>query len=269
MNYPIPGVNVDPTVFFANSSYDLGSFEKPMEATPTLTVDYSGVVPSVNPKFAYFVVDDGSLPNLGIRLVSITGKVMKVNVYDGVSGKDYTVGIVAILDDGSRRTDYLQVVVPGHDGCNCAPLPVNVLDPFMVINGTIFVNDRPRFIVSPTEPQGPNVEDWWYNSADGTLYVYATDGTTTYWHALSAVEVDANIATEKLTVTALNTLSPLSHSFIQGMCTVYVNNQAFTAADADAPFTVYGHTITWNPGMYALVPGAKVSVTYTYDPSVP
>lgn len=186
MTYPIPQNQfATPSYFYADNSYRLGSMVKPVNSQILVTIDYSKLTPAITPSRFMFLVDSGDSPPFGIITPKLTGTILTFVVTGGAPGQTYDVSIVLTKNDSTVRTDVLTVNVTGDEAC-CPPtaLPVSQnLGTFTGSNGLSYANDVPRYFVTSTQPQGPNVLDMWYNPATGLLQEYVTNGASSYWQS--------------------------------------------------------------------------------------
>lgn len=81
----------------------------------------------------------------------------------------------------------------------------------------------------------------------------------------AAVNVNAQIQMEKLTVTVQNTLPQLAHSYSGILFMLILNGVVFCPVGTPAPFTVVGKNITWTDATYTIFPGDSVVVIYSYN----
>jgi hypothetical protein len=181
--YPIPGAQVSPALFTADTTLQLGFYNKPLDARTLISVDYSQLVPAVTLLGYSFRVRPGGEPQLGIDISTLdtAGTSLSFFVTGGIGGQAYQLVINATTNDNETRSDVLTVNVLGDD-CGCAlvgppPLPGGAVSG----DGSITVNTAPRFFVSATTPIGANVLDRWYNTTSGNIYDYVSNGLTTWW----------------------------------------------------------------------------------------
>jgi hypothetical protein len=182
--YPIPGSQTNPALFVADTTNDLGFFDKTSVDTNTfITVDYSQLIPAVTLANFTLRVTPGGSPNLGIGQATLnTGETQLTFLLSaGIEGRAYDVMITAKLTTGEARTDKLTVNVLGDD-CGCTPLPAPPpVNGDVSGDGSIIVNTALRFFVSGTIPVGANVLDRWYDTSNGLLYDYISNGITSLW----------------------------------------------------------------------------------------
>lgn len=178
--YPIPGSQANPAAFVADNTLDLGSYAKPLDARALITVDYSQLVPAVTLKGYSFRIRPGGEPQLRLENSTLSGASLSFYVNGGIGGRAYEVAIVVKLANTETRTDMLTVQVLGDD-CGCALLPPPPAQGVVSGDGSVIVNDLPRFFVSATIPVGANVLDRWYNVVNGEVYDYISNGLSTLW----------------------------------------------------------------------------------------
>jgi hypothetical protein len=186
MNYPIPFSQGNTAYFYANSTNNVGSFNKPINDRVQISIDYSKLTPSVAVSKIWFEIEPGGVPPLTIDSVVITSTLVTFYVGGGYSDMSYNILTNAILSAGAVHSDLLVVNVIGENGCDCNY--VSPADQTNYISGDaeIFVNKYPRFFVSGTAPTNANLLDRWYNLTNTTWYDYVTDGITNFW-AISGV----------------------------------------------------------------------------------
>ena len=181
--YPIPGQQVDPTAFVANSTLILGSFTKSVDMVMALSVDYSQLAVAFTPQSYSFKIKPGGEPQLLLTKVTLTGEVLAFTVSGGIAGRSYEIAVNMTGTAGNTRTDVLTLNVLGED-CGCQqvlPLPIEGYGEITSGDGSLTVNDRPRFFVSHTFPVQPRVLDRWYETTTGNIYDYVSNGLETYW----------------------------------------------------------------------------------------
>lgn len=100
-------------------------------------------------------------------------------------------------------------------------------------------------ITSPTTPTGATAGDLWFNSNDGTLYVYYNDGISTYWTEIKANSALTTTLDDRLSlIEAGNRRIPGSIAQVQQV----VKTDFFVAAvNANAFVDVTGLTLTVAP----------------------
>ena len=80
------------------------------------------------------------------------------------------------------------------------------------------------------------------------------------------------VQTDQLTVTAMDTLSTLSQTYVPGFIELVVNSTVYTSSGSNPAFTVSGQTISWSPvnAGFDLQTTDTVYAIYTYtSPSAP
>jgi hypothetical protein len=185
MTYPylVPGSQADPTAFVANTTMDLGSFDKALDQVVKLTVDYSQLPGGFTIASYSFRVSPGGEPQLWVSSPALAGDALSFTIKGGISGRAYELIINAKDALGMVRSDMLTINVFGDD-CDCATLPTLVYPAGNVsADGSVIVNTAPRFFVSATFPVAPNVLDRWYDTTTGEVYDYVSNGLETYWLA--------------------------------------------------------------------------------------
>lgn len=81
----------------------------------------------------------------------------------------------------------------------------------------------------------------------------------------AAVNVNAQIAMESLTVSVTNTLPQLTNTYSGQFFMLILNGVMFCPVGSPAPFTVSGKTISWTGATYTIFPGDSVVVIYSYN----
>jgi hypothetical protein len=183
--YPIPGAQTDPNSFVADNTGQLGYVDQPLDGRTLVMVDYSQIVPSTPVVNCSLRIGPGGEPQLQIDSVVIgsTETSLSFFISGGIAGQQYTVVIVATMGDTDVRSDVLNVNVLG-DGCGCGKQ--SVTPPFSDAyssDGALYINTAPQFWVSATPPVSPKVLDRWYNTTDGVVSDYITNGAATAWVA--------------------------------------------------------------------------------------
>jgi hypothetical protein len=181
--YKIPGAQTDPNYFTADNTGVLGDLDQPLDGRTLVTVDYSSLAPAITLESYSFRVNLGGMPNLWIEdpAIDTTNVLLTFYLSGGIGGRQYQVTILATTDDTTVRSDVLNVNVQG-DGCGCslvAPLPY--FGDATSSDGSIIVNTAPRFFVSATAPVAPNVLDRWYDTTNGVVLDYISNGLFTSW----------------------------------------------------------------------------------------
>lgn len=179
----------DPASFVANTTLTLGAYDKPLDARTQIAVDYSAVVPPVDIANYSFRIKPGGEPQLWIdeSEISVPNTALTFFVSGGIAGRSYEIKVIVIMTSGEVRTDVLTLNVLG-DGCGCAPpmsaslsYPQGYQLNYVSADGSLYINDAPRFFVSATTPVGARVMDRWYNVATGDISDLVTNGLTTWW----------------------------------------------------------------------------------------
>jgi hypothetical protein len=189
MNYAylIPGAQGNPAAFVANTTLDLGYYDKALEAETQISVDYSALIPAVTLVGYSFRVRPGGEPQLWLTDSAITGNVLTFYVNGGIGGRSYDVVITAKLSTGEIRSDKLTVNVLG-DACGCPPHSNLVISTGATTgDGGTIVNTSPRFFVSSAPPVGAHLLDRWYDTSTGAVYDYISDGVTSFWQISGTV----------------------------------------------------------------------------------
>jgi hypothetical protein len=178
--YPIPGAQADPNSFVADNTGILGDIDQPLDGRTLVTVDYSQLVPAVTLVGYSFRVRPGGEPQLWIAQPQMGTGTLSFTVEGGIGGVQYEVTIVATTDNGVR-SDVLNVNLLG-DGCGCSLIaPPPYFGDVTSSDGSVIVNTSPRFFVSATPPVGPNVLDRWYDTTNGIVLDYISNGLYTSW----------------------------------------------------------------------------------------
>jgi hypothetical protein len=186
MNYPyfIPGAQADPASFVADTTLQLGAYNKPLDARTLISVDYSQLIPAVTLENFFIRVRPGGEPQLWIDAASIdtTSTLLTFYAEGGIGGQAYEVVINTMLVDSGVRSDLLTINVLG-DGCACMVLSLPPVSGGGATSGdgSIIVNMAPRFFVSASTPIGANVLDRWYNTTTGDIYDFVSNGLTSWW----------------------------------------------------------------------------------------
>jgi hypothetical protein len=178
--YPIPGAQANPNAFVADNTGQLGFIDQPLDGRTLVTVDYSQLVSTVTLTGYSFRVQPGGEPQLWISKPQIAAAQLSFTVSGGIGGKIYTLTIVATTSNGIR-SDVLNVNVLGGD-CGCSSvMPAPYFGDATSSDGSIIVNTAPRFFVSATAPVAPNVLDRWYDTTNGVVFDYISNGLFTSW----------------------------------------------------------------------------------------
>jgi hypothetical protein len=86
-----------------------------------------------------------------------------------------------------------------------APPPLNGV---VSADGSVIVNTAPRFFVSGTIPVGANVLDRWYDTSNGQLYDYVSNGITTLWVEAGTGGGGGGGGGSNVTILSLNAIHP-------------------------------------------------------------
>ena len=181
--YPVPGAQTNPAVFTADTTHDLGIYDKAVDASAILAIDYSGLLPAVTITGYSFRVSPGGMPAMSISVPKLTASELSFKVQGGIGGVMYNVLVNIALDDDTVRVDTLAINVLG-DGNECACGPKAPIVPSVAglsADGVAMANDCPRYFVSSTPPEGANVLDRWYDPGPQLTYDFQTDGQSTWW----------------------------------------------------------------------------------------
>lgn len=182
--YPIPTAQTNLYAFVASTTNVLGNVDKSVDERILISIDYSQLIPAVVLQKYSFRINVGGEPQLwidGSRLGS-TSTSLTFFISGGIAGQIYNVAVIAKLIDGESRSDLLSVNVYGESDNNCVIItPPPSIGVSVTGDGSIIVNTAPRFFVSSTAPVGANVLDQWYNTTNGQVLNYITNGTSSYW----------------------------------------------------------------------------------------
>jgi hypothetical protein len=264
VNYPIPYSQANTAYFYANSTNNIGSFNKPIDGRVQLSIDYSKLVPAVTVSKVWFEISPGGVPQLTIDSVVTTSTLLTFFVAGGYSDMSYDIIINAVLSDGSIHSDLLVVNVFGENGCACACITSTYADNYIQFgNQEVFINKYPRFFVSGIAPTNANLLDRWYDLNNQTWYDYVTDGMTNFW-AVSGVGTPApptggtdsgvtgNITIKKMKPLALDGVTTTFPLISIDMFTpnVTTNNSLFVSMDGvwqepTTQYTASGSSITF------------------------
>jgi hypothetical protein len=182
--YPIPGAQGNPNAFIADNTGQLGSVDQPLDGRTLVSIDYSQLTPGVTLTAFSFKVVPGGEPQLWIgkpALATAPAKALNFYISGGRSGAQYEVTIITTLGDTERRSDVLNVNMLG-DNCGCHQFPMpQAFGDAVSGDGSIIVNESPRFFISGTPPVGAHVLDRWYFTTNGIVYDYISNGLTSGW----------------------------------------------------------------------------------------
>lgn len=185
--YLIPGTQINPTCFVANTTLDLGSYDKPVNAQTLLSVDYSQLVPAVTIQRYSFRISPGGEPQLeiGSSAINNTAKnLLQFYILGGVAGRAYEVIIVVKFTTTEVRSDRLTINVLEDGSCSCPPIyasPPYGIGQGVSSDGSIIVNTSPRYFISATPPVSANVLDRWYDTDTGEIYDRTSNGLFAQW----------------------------------------------------------------------------------------
>lgn len=207
--YPIPNQQGNTAYFYASSGGRLGSYSKPLEANTLITVDYGQLVPTIDPLSFSFRVKPGGSPQLLVGNVLLDASTVSFNLSGGIGGRAYEVTINSKLGFTDEiRSDVLTVNVQGDD-CGCAPVIPTYPPGYsggVSGDGSIIINTAPRFFVSGTPPVGANVLDRWYDTANGDIYDYVSNGIFTYWELATVGGGSSEVS--PATILKINSIAP-------------------------------------------------------------
>jgi hypothetical protein len=184
--YPIPGSIGNLNAFIADNTGVLGDVDQALDERTLITIDYSQLTPGVTLTGYSFRVSPGGSPQLSIGGSILGATSLSFYVSGGIGGRQYQVKVIVTLGDTERRSDVLNVNVLGDGGGCSLPMPALGLKDATSGDGSIIVNEAPRFFVSGTPPVGANVLDRWYNTTDGLVYDYISTGVGTLWSLVSS-----------------------------------------------------------------------------------
>lgn len=194
----IPANYSNSAYFYPDNTGVLGSFTKAQDAQTQVTLDYSNIMPTgLSVVSASFQINYGSAPQLVVSGATVqgTGEVIDFMISGGQNGLKYIIQILAKLNDGSTVFQHsLEVVVstpglPANSGCAgvspqvaLSPIPTT-FQQGQILNGdgTKFGSSFVVYYVGSTAPTTANILDRWYNTSDGLIYDYATDGVSVFW----------------------------------------------------------------------------------------
>jgi len=184
--------------FYPDNTGVLGSFTKSQDAQTQVSLDYTSIIPTgLTILSASFVINYGTAPQLVISGATVqgSGEIIGFMVSGGLNGVKYTIQILAKLSDGATVLQHTLEVVVSTPGVNtpavsAASSPATPVLPIpaafqqgQILNGdgTKFGSSFVVYYVSDTAPTTANILDRWYNTVDGLIYDYATDGVSVFW----------------------------------------------------------------------------------------
>jgi hypothetical protein len=260
-SYKIPGAQANPNSFVADNTLILGTVDKPLDAHVQVSVDYSQVVPAITLQGYSFKVKPGGEPQLWIdesALGSPATSLMFI-VSGGISGRAYEITINTKLVDGEIRSDTLNVNVLG-DNCGCSLVsPSPISNGVVSGDGSIIVNQAPRFFISGTPPVGANVLDRWYDTATGNIWDYVSSGLSSFW-ALSDSSGGGGGTANILNITPIRpdgvTTTFTLTSVVGQPVTIAGSNTLFVSVDGVWQDATTQYTATNNQITFAQAPGA-------------
>lgn len=262
MNQIVSSAEFNGTAFFyADPTFVLGSIEKGEYKTLMVSVDYTSW--GINVTSVSFEVNTQTNPYLSVTTPTVANNILTFVLSGGLPGTDYELSITTIP---YTRTDTLIIHVP--EDTDCCTSPQSNTYNTASQNATIYVNGAPRYFIANIPPTNANVMDQWYYPPTGALYEYITDGSGVnfWWRQIppyivpgTPVPSGVMLYQEQLTVTAANTLSPLSHT-PTGPVTLFINRQVFTSTEVPAPFTVSGVDIDWLSSITTLLPNYMIVI---------
>ena len=179
--YPIPNAQANTTTFVANSTGVLGSFDKAIDESIEVTVDYTQLPYVVTIANYSFRVSPGGSPQLVVTRTLLIANVLTFFVSGGIAGRAYELIIDIIGPNGGVRSDVLTVNVLGDDDCGCVAVSPPPTYGVVSNDGVVVVNTAPRFFVSSTAPVQAQALDRWFDSSTGDVYDFISDGKTGYW----------------------------------------------------------------------------------------
>lgn len=261
--YPIPHSQSNVAAFVANSTLSLGSYTKPLDARTLLFVDYSKLVPAVMISSFAFRVRPGGEPQLGIESVTLGTPANSLTFFvkGGIAGQAYQVILNMTLVDGEVRSDTLTVNVSGDD-CGCGNIAAPPATQGVVSgDGSVIVNQSPRFFLSYTPPINANVMDWWYNTAADTLYQYITNGVESWWWEAGVAESGSGGGVGANNIVAIMPISP------NGVTTTFILSAGGTTVNIGASDTLFVSVdgVWQQPGAQYAASGN--TITFTQAPS--
>jgi hypothetical protein len=198
MNYAVPFNRQNQAYFYAQGTGgSVGSYEKSMGAKTQIAIDYTGV-----PGFAIsqisFVLNTQTVPPLVISqpVVGNQNNILSFMLSGGFGGVEYTISINCTAPNGTVRSDTLLACITapyedcccsscGHYPCDCyscdtiTDLKEQVAT--IVSGASTFGSNYIQYYVSASAPQNANVLDKWYDTTNGLIYDYMSDGVHTFW----------------------------------------------------------------------------------------
>lgn len=150
-----------------------------------MSIDYSFIYPAVTLTGYSFRISPGGEPQLwveGVTLVGSPANALNFYLIGGIGGVQYRMKVITMLGDTESRTDMMDINLLGGDcGCGSPRITIPYSSDVVSSDGSIVINEAPRFFVSGTPPTNANVLDRWYNTADGVVYDFISDGPATRW----------------------------------------------------------------------------------------
>lgn len=189
--YLIPGAQTNPTYFIANTTLNLGSYDKPVNAQTLISVDYSQLLPVTTIRKYSFRVSPGGEPQLEIidSTINSADNLIQFFLLGGIAGRAYEIIVVTKLMNNEMRSDTLTINVLDDGSCGCppviAPTPYGI-NAGVSSDGSIIVNTSPRYFISATPPASANVLDRWYDLTDGQIYDRTSNGIFAQWTLANA-----------------------------------------------------------------------------------
>ena len=186
-----------------------------------------------------------------------------------------------IRDDGVMRETSMPPPAPrGLGGSKEPTLPVGVLGPNA---GGFYAGDDAGATATSADYAQVSI-DWAEHMPDtippNTLAVNAITGdhwSSRWWANKAANLLSAllhgglGVYAEPVSVTAVNTLAPLTYAPVDNVTTmeVIVNGRVFAGCSTSAAFNVVGKQITWTSRLYSVVPGDEVIARYRFVATPP
>lgn len=178
------------------------SFALTPGTVPPLIISKGGIATNANASPSTSAIPgspQASQPNSANSLLSFIAAQGQANV-------QYTLGITVTTNAGRIKTDSLTIQVRSNPGSteNCddnygrgtwrdAPpggyspnrqaVPTPAVQQATLFNGasTQFASSFVQYTVANSAPAGANVLDLWFNTVDGLIYQYVTDGVSAFW----------------------------------------------------------------------------------------